>query len=97
MKATVLPRLNPLRILLLILLFSAVLWSGISGIVFRDLPMNGTTPNVYGVRESNEPGIKGVTVTAYPGGETTTTAADGSFMGLKKKKMLCLLLLNEVP
>ena len=51
----------------------------ISGIVFGDIPVNGNTQNIYGVKDINEIGIAGVTVTVYPGGATTTTLADGTY------------------
>ncbi len=65
---------------LLPLLFSSLLAFGqVSGTVFLDLPMNGTTLNSYGVKNANEIGVEGVTVTIYPGGATTTTASDGTW------------------
>ncbi len=51
----------------------------VSGTVFRDIPLNGTSLNTYGVKDGNELGVGGVTVTVYPGGTTTTTAADGTY------------------
>jgi len=51
----------------------------VSGTVFRDLPVNGTSMNTYGVKDANEMGVEGVTVTVYPGGTTTTTASDGTY------------------
>ncbi|HFC12574.1 MAG TPA: hypothetical protein ENJ56_06985, partial [Anaerolineae bacterium] len=51
----------------------------VSGTVFRDLPVNGSTLNTYGVKDGNEFGVQGVTVTAYPDAVTTMTAADGSW------------------
>ncbi len=54
-------------------------WGGVSGTVFRDLPLNGTASNTYGVKDANEFGIEGVTVTAYPGGLNTTTDTNGSW------------------
>ena len=54
-------------------------WGGVSGTVFRDLPVNGSSTNTYGVKDANEFGVAGVTVTAYPGGETNTTDASGAW------------------
>ena len=51
----------------------------VSGTVFRDIPLNGTSLNTYGVKDGNELGVGGITVTVYPGGTTTTTAADGTY------------------
>jgi len=51
----------------------------VSGTVFRDIPVNGTSLNTYGVKDANELGVEGVTITVYPGGVTTTTAADGTY------------------
>lgn len=56
-----------------------IAWADISGTVYRDLPVNGTTLNTYGVKDANEPGVEGVTVTAYPSGNSTTTASDGTW------------------
>ncbi len=57
----------------------AVASTAISGVVFRDYNGNGT-------RDANEPGVSGVTVTAYPvsndgvsGGVSATTDANGNF------------------
>jgi len=54
-------------------------WAGVSGTVYQDLPVNGTTLNTYGVRDANELGVGGITVTAYPEGLSTTTANDGTW------------------
>ncbi|MGV6808626.1 MAG: SdrD B-like domain-containing protein [bacterium] len=54
-------------------------WAGVSGTVYRDLPVNGTTLNTYGIRDPNELGVEGITVTAYPSGLSTTTANDGTW------------------
>jgi len=63
----------------LYLLTSSFLYADISGIVFQDLPVNGKTVNSYGVKNANEIGVEGVTVTIFPGGATTTTASDGTW------------------
>ena len=67
------------KLFMFFLLLNSTLFANISGTVFRDLPVNGTTLNTYGVKDSNELGISGVTVMAYPGGESTITASDGSW------------------
>ena len=59
---------------------SISVWGSVSGTVFRDLPVNGTTLNTYGVKDANELGVEGVTVTAYPGGISTVTNATGSWI-----------------
>ncbi|HHH53012.1 MAG TPA: DUF11 domain-containing protein, partial [Bacteroidetes bacterium] len=51
----------------------------VSGTVFRDIPVNGSNTNTYGKKDANELGVGGITVTVYPGGATTTTAADGTY------------------
>ncbi len=61
------------------ILTSSFLYADVSGIVFKDIPVNGVTLNSYGVKDSNEIGVEGIKVTAYPGGITTTTATDGSW------------------
>ncbi len=63
----------------LFFLFTNLLFSNISGIVFQDLPVNGSTLNVYGVKDSNELGVQGILVTAYPSGIQTTTDSNGSW------------------
>jgi len=72
-----------LRILLLLLLLFSNIYADISGTVFRDLPINGTELNRYGLFEDNEFGVDGVTVKAYnANGEevtTATTAEDGTY------------------
>ena len=60
-------------------LFSTTIFAQVSGTVWQDLPVNGTTLNTYGVKDANELGVEGVTVTVYPGGMTATTAADGTY------------------
>ncbi|MBD3793907.1 MAG: hypothetical protein IE889_07095, partial [Campylobacterales bacterium] len=55
------------------------LYADISGTVFQDLPVNGTSLNTYGVKDSNELGVSGITVTAYPDNISTVTASDGSW------------------
>jgi uncharacterized repeat protein (TIGR01451 family) len=54
-------------------------WAAVSGTVYRDLPVNGGSLNTYGVKDANELGVEGITVTAYPGGMSTMTAADGTW------------------
>ena len=52
------------------IIFSAsILYGDISGVVFKDIPVNGSKSNIYGKKDSNELGVKGVSVTA--------TSADG--------------------
>jgi len=63
----------------LFFLFTNLLFSNISGIVFQDLPVNGSTLNHYGVKDSNELGVQGILVTAYPSGIHTTTDSNGSW------------------
>lgn len=59
--------------------------ANIGGIVHEDLAINGDilNSNTYGVKDSNELGLEGITVTAYSIGTTnmlsTTTQADGSW------------------
>ena len=60
-------------------LFSISINAQVSGTVWQDLPVNGTTLNTYGVQEVNELGVEGVTVTVYPGGMSATTASDGTY------------------
>jgi len=62
-----------------ICLTTVSLSANISGTVFQDLPVNGSTLNVYGVKDSNELGVKGITVTAYPDNISTVTDSNGSW------------------
>lgn len=51
----------------------------VGGIVYLDLPMNGTSVGSYGVKASNEPGIQGITVTITDAnGAVTTKTTDAS-------------------
>jgi len=68
--------------ILLAIILSKVAIADINGVVFRDLPVNGTTANKYGVKDTNEFGVAGVTVTGIDSsGATATTqsAQDGSY------------------
>ncbi|NOZ91358.1 MAG: hypothetical protein GXO60_08760 [Epsilonproteobacteria bacterium] len=58
---------------------SIYIQANISGVVFRDLPLNGTTLNRYGIKDINEFGVGGIKVTAYPENLTTTTDDNGSW------------------
>lgn len=67
-------------------LTTIISYASISGIVYEELPINGEISNLntYGVQDTNELGVEGVTVTAYSLGIpntvlTTTTQADGSW------------------
>jgi len=62
-----------------LLLTSVIANAGVSGTVYKDIPLNGSTINAYGVKDANDQGVAGITVTASPSGETTTTAADGTW------------------
>jgi len=47
------------------LLTSVFIQADISGTVYKDIPLNGTIPNKYGLKDSNEKGLSGITITAY--------------------------------
>jgi len=54
----------------------------VGGIVYLERPLNGTSLNKYGVRDSNEPGLGDVLVEVLDGSgqvRSTTTAPDGSW------------------
>ena len=55
-----------------VILLSSNLVADVSGMVFRDYNLNTT-------KDTLEPGVKGIKVTAYPSGTSTTTATDGSW------------------
>jgi len=61
------------------ILASSMLYADVSGVVFQDLPVSGTTLNSYGVKDANEIGVAGIMVTAYPDNISTVTASDGSW------------------
>lgn len=63
----------------LLLLGSAIVNAGVSGTVYKDLPLNGSSINTYGIKDSNEKGLEGITVTAYPSAVSTTTDTNGSW------------------
>ncbi len=69
--------------IILLLTLITLSYADISGTVFRDLPINGTELNKYGIFEDNEFGVEGVTVKAYnANGEevtTATSAEDGTY------------------
>ncbi|RLB06963.1 MAG: hypothetical protein DRG27_06915, partial [Deltaproteobacteria bacterium] len=56
--------------------FTTTLYADVGGTVFRDVPVNGTALNTYGVKQSNEPGVEGVTVTAYYNSTSSSTTTD---------------------
>lgn len=60
-------------------LSTAIVYGDVSGTVYHELPMNGSSINQYGVQESNEAGIANITVTAYPSGLTTATDQNGEW------------------
>ena len=65
------------------LLLSTIVYADIGGVVFQDLPLNGTNLNSYGVKDSNELGVAGVSVTGVDSSGnkvTATTASDGSYV-----------------
>jgi uncharacterized repeat protein (TIGR01451 family) len=41
---------------------SGTAWADVSGTVYRDLPINGSTLNTYGRKDANESGVAGITV-----------------------------------
>ena len=64
------------------LLWSSALYANIGGTVYLEIPANGTHLNTYGIKDANEPGVAGVTVTVTDvngQSETVTTGADGSW------------------
>ncbi|HFD13005.1 MAG TPA: hypothetical protein ENJ32_11150, partial [Crenotrichaceae bacterium] len=71
-----------LFLLAIFLLSGSEVFAGISGTVFRDLPVTGSTANTYGTMQPNESGVENVTVTAYyTDGSTQTmqTPASGAW------------------
>ncbi len=49
------------------------------GVVYRELPVNGSSLNTYGIKDSNEPGVEGVLVTVIDAaGNTQTDTTDAS-------------------
>jgi uncharacterized repeat protein (TIGR01451 family) len=59
-------------------------WADVSGTVYRDLPVNGTSLNTYGVKDANELGVEGITVTVTDSsgavvGTPITTDANGNW------------------
>ena len=64
-------------------LLSPIAYADIDGNVYRDLALNGSTLSTYGTLDSNEPGVAGVTVTAFDSAGntagTSTTDANGDW------------------
>jgi len=56
----------------------------VGGTVFRELPVNGASLNTYGLKDGNEPGVEGVTVTVIDANGTVlpsvTTNSDGAWV-----------------
>jgi uncharacterized repeat protein (TIGR01451 family) len=80
---------NPLNKAILVSFVGFILsgtnaWADVSGTVYRDLPVNGTTLNTYGIKDANESGVEGVTVTVTDSsgavvGAPVTTDANGDW------------------
>jgi len=70
---------NIFRIYIISASLSLYLYADINGTVFRDLPINGSTLNQYGIKDSNELGIEGIKVSAYPENLSTITDKNGSW------------------
>ncbi len=64
--------------ILVVTFITTLSYGDIGGVVYKDLPLNGTTVNSYGVKDTNELGLKGVKVTIQTksGKEFTTTTND---------------------
>ena len=66
--------------LIIIFLFTiSTLFANIGGVVFQEFSLNGSNLNKYGEKDSNEIGVKGVKVTAYPSGKYTYTSTNGEW------------------
>lgn len=65
----------------LLLTVSNTIHAAVNGTVYLDLPTNGNTLNSYGIKDSNEKGISGITVrlNGELGEETVTTNAQGEW------------------
>jgi uncharacterized repeat protein (TIGR01451 family) len=83
-------KLNPSVTKALSIIFTGLLlagtqaWADVSGTVYRDLPVNGSTLNTYGVQDANELGVAGITVTVTDSsgavmGTPATTDANGNW------------------
>lgn len=55
--------------------------ASVSGKVYQELPVNGSTLNTYGLQDSNEQGLAGITVNLQGSlsSTSTTTSSDGSW------------------
>lgn len=74
-------------------LVTVPVYADVSGTVYRELPVNGSNPNSYGIRDTNEPGVAGIAVTVTgdngitetvqtdDNGSWTTTKGVGAFGG----------------
>jgi len=62
-------------------LLSSPLLAGVSGTVYQELPASGTTLNSYGIKDVNELGVEGVSVTAFmaDSNQSTVTDSNGSW------------------
>jgi hypothetical protein len=72
-----------IKIINYLLLSTLILKANITGTVFEDLPVKNSNLilelNQYGVQDSNERGVSGVKVMAYPEQLSTTTDENGSW------------------
>ena len=69
-------------LLLITFISNLSLKAQVSGTVYLELPVNGAVLNTYGVKDANEPGVEGVTVTITDATGTITsqtTASDGTW------------------
>ena len=69
---------------LLGLALSQQVFADVSGTVYRDLPVNGSSLNTYGVKDANELGVSGITVTVTDStgavvGSPVTTDSNGAW------------------
>ncbi|HFU74945.1 MAG TPA: hypothetical protein ENK66_01735, partial [Arcobacter sp.] len=62
------------------LIISSISYANINGVIHEDIPFDNNVSNSYGVKDANEFGVKGVTVTAFFNNpiETKTTQTDSN-------------------
>jgi len=72
-----------LKLIILLVLSNNLLFAGVSGMVYQDLPVRNTANilelNTYGIQDTNELGVSDINVTAYPDNISTITDINGSW------------------
>ena len=78
--------MRKVKLFSILMLSTSIISANVSGTVYKELPVNGSSKNTYGVKDSNEPGVAGVTVVitdSSGSSETVSTGSDGNWSSTK--------------